>query len=340
MVEKAVRIEDKLKEGVKKKLVLAAASFILPFFPVLLILIMFMQSSSTSSNPIVMAKGLDIPVEFLSIANKAASENGIEFAFLLTLSAEAANFNPDNFTNEIIPEVLEKAKSSNPDSLSDNLREIYSIYSKYYNDLKVGPIPRAKIITAKDIGQPAKEGSEQPSGTPVITQSSTDTGQVEQAASTEIQYTYTHSDDFGAERTFGGDRAHEGNDIITDGGVPIVSITDGVIRDMNWNDFGGNIVGVLTDKDTYFYYAHMSGFNTAFHEGDRVKAGDILGYVGNTGYGPPGTSGMFITHLHLQIGIKLEGQKERFYINPYNIVTYLDQFRITLHEEANVEGGD
>ncbi len=327
-----------IKKGIKKKIIISGLALLLPLFLIFFLLIMFMQSSSTSSNPIVMAKGLDIPAEFLSITNKAATENGIEFAFLLTLSAEAANFNPDNFTNEIIPEVLEKAKSSNPNSLSDNLKGIYGIYSKYYNDIKVGPIPKSKIITTTVPNQQSNDDSKQPAdGTEA---GSENIQSQRETTSTEIQYTYTHSDDFGAQRTFGGDRAHEGNDIIADGGVPIVSITDGVIRDMNWNDFGGNIVGVLTDEDTYFYYAHMRGFNTAFHEGDRVKAGDVLGYVGNTGYGPPGTSGMFITHLHLQIGIKLEGQKERFYINPYNIVTYLDQFRITLHEEANVGGGD
>lgn len=325
------------KKGIKKKIIITGSVLLMPLFLVFFLLIMFMQSSSTSSNPIVMAKGLDIPAEFLNIANKAATENGIEFAFLLTLSAEAANFNPDNFTNEIIPEVLEKAKSSNPNSLSDNLKGIYGIYSKYYNDIKVGPIPKSKIITTTVPNQQSNDSKQPADGTEAGSENSQPQ---RETTSTEIQYTYTHSDDFGAQRTFGGDRAHEGNDIIADGGVPIVSITDGVIRDMNWNNFGGNIVGVLTDKDTYFYYAHMRGFNTAFHEGDRVKAGDVLGYVGNTGYGPPGTSGMFITHLHLQIGIKLEGQKERFYINPYNIVTYLDQFRITLHEEANVGGGD
>ncbi|EPR12055.1 M23 family metallopeptidase [Ruminiclostridium papyrosolvens] len=338
MTKKPKRSLNKLKKGIKKKIIITGSVLLMPLFLVFFLLIMFMQSSSTSSNPIVMAKGLDIPAEFLSIANKVATENGIEFAFFLTLSAEAANFNPDNFTNEIIPELLEKAKSSNPDLLPDNSKEIYSIYSKYYNDLKVGPIPKSKIITTTVPNQQSNDDSKQPADG---TKAGPENGQPQrETTSTEIQYTYTHSDDFGAQRTFGGDRAHEGNDIITDGGVPIVSITDGVIRDMNWNNFGGNIVGVLTDKDTYFYYAHMRGFNTAFHEGDRVKAGDVLGYVGNTGYGPPGTSGMFITHLHLQIGIKLEGQKERFYINPYNIVTYLDQFRITLHEETNVGGGD
>ncbi|EGD46241.1 Peptidase M23 [Ruminiclostridium papyrosolvens DSM 2782] len=326
------------KKGIKKKIIITGSVLLMPLFLIFFLMIMFTQRSGTGSNPIVMAKGLDIPAGFLSIANKAATENGIEFAFFLTLSAGAANFNPDNFTNEIIPEVLGKAKTCNPDSLPDSLKEIYSIYSKYYNDLKVGPIPKSKIITTTVQKKQNNDDSKQPAdGTEAGSEN--DQPQYE-TTSTEIQYTYSHSDDFGAQRTFGGDRAHEGNDIIADGGVPIVSITDGVIRDMNWNDFGGNIVGVLTDKDTYFYYAHMRGFNTAFHEGDRVKAGDVLGYVGNTGYGPPGTSGMFITHLHLQIGIKLEGQKKRFYISPYNIVAYLDQFRITLHEEANVGGGD
>lgn len=347
MSKKTSHTADKIKKRFKKKLIIAAAAVCIPFFLILLLLSFFMQGSG--NNPIVIAKALDIPAAYLTLANKAAIENGIEFAFFLTLSAEAANFKSERYTNEIIAKVLEKAKNTYPFGLSDSMKDVYSIYSKYFNDIQVGPIPKNKIITT--ITKKKKENTEdkvQDKDTKGPTAKITDEGGVAEGdeddvededeyeyetSTTEIPYTYSSSDDFGAERTFGGERPHEGNDLITDAGVPIVSITDGVVRDMNWNDFGGNIVGILTDQDTYFYYAHMQSFNTALHEGDSVTAGDILGYVGNTGYGPPGTSGMFITHLHLQIGIKIDGEKERLYISPYNIVKYLDEFRITLYEE-------
>ena len=286
-----------------------------------------MQSSSQNSNPILIAKALDIPSEYLTLANKTCCENGIELSFFLALSAEEVNYNPDKFTEDIIQKVLSQTDSISPYELSGSVRDVYDIYSKYFDDIKVSPIPKNKIITST-VKKQKEEGKE----IQTLETNKDWTENQYETSTTEIKYTYNHYDDFGAARTFGGDRAHEGNDLIADAGVPIVSITDGIVRDMNWNNFGGYIVGVLTDKGTYFYYAHMQGFNTELHEGDRVKAGDILGYVGNTGYGPPGTSGKFVTHLHLQIGIKLDGEKERLYISPYNIVKYLDQFRVTLRE--------
>ena len=51
-------------------------------------------------------------------------------------------------------------------------------------------------------------------------------------------------------------------------------------------------------------------------KGRRVAAGDILGYMGNTGYGSEGTRGKFPVHLHLGIYIEVPFQKE-LSVNPY-----------------------
>ena len=79
--------------------------------------------------------------------------------------------------------------------------------------------------------------------------------------------------------------------------------------------------GRLPDRHPFsswgiFYYAHLSGYEANIRKGQTVAAGDILGYMGNTGYGSEGTRGKFPVHLHLGIYIEVPFQKE-LSVNPY-----------------------
>ncbi|MFQ9150541.1 MAG: M23 family metallopeptidase [Blautia sp.] len=74
----------------------------------------------------------------------------------------------------------------------------------------------------------------------------------------------------------------------------------------------------------YFYYAHLSSYGRAFQKGDRVSAGDLLGYMGDSGYGPEGTTGRFDVHLHIGIYIEGENRKE-ISVNPYWPLRYLEE---------------
>lgn len=114
----------------------------------------------------------------------------------------------------------------------------------------------------------------------------------------DINYNYSYRNTWGDRRGFGGLRIHEGTDIFADYGTPIKSTTYGVVEMMGWNRFGGWRVGIRDIYNVYHYYAHMSGYNDELKIGDVVKPGDILGSVGSTGYGPPGTAGKFPPHLH------------------------------------------
>lgn len=96
-------------------------------------------------------------------------------------------------------------------------------------------------------------------------------------------------------------RAHEGVDIIADKGVPVYSVQDGTIINIGWNQYGGWRLTVKVDDSTAFYYAHLSGYAGGMYKGGTVKKGQLIGYVGNTGYGPEGTEGMFDPHLHFGI---------------------------------------
>ncbi|MEQ6390215.1 M23 family metallopeptidase [Bacillaceae bacterium S4-13-58] len=111
-------------------------------------------------------------------------------------------------------------------------------------------------------------------------------------------YNYSYRSTWGDGRGFGGRRIHEGTDIFANYGVPVRSTTYGVIEIKGWNRFGGWRIGIRDIHNIYHYYAHLNGFADGVEVGQIVKPGDVIGSVGATGYGPPGTSGKFPPHLH------------------------------------------
>ncbi len=129
-----------------------------------------------------------------------------------------------------------------------------------------------------------------------------------------------------AERSYGGKRGHEGCDLMTKenipGQYPIYSITDGVVTSKGWLEKGGYRIGITSPSGGYFYYAHLDSY-ADIDKGDKVKAGQLLGYAGDTGYGPKGTTGQFPVHLHLGIYIYPEGKE--ISVNPYWVLRFLGQ---------------
>lgn len=148
---------------------------------------------------------------------------------------------------------------------------------------------------------------------------------------------YTYVDTFLAPRTYGGDRPHLGTDIMdannVSGHFHIVSMTDGIVENLGWLELGGYRVGIRSSSGAYFYYAHLDSYAEGLKEGDSVKAGDLLGYMGSTGYGEEGTNDQFDVHLHL--GICLNVNAEEVWINPYVVLQMVDQ-NVILEENNNI----
>jgi peptidoglycan LD-endopeptidase LytH len=109
---------------------------------------------------------------------------------------------------------------------------------------------------------------------------------------------YSYRSTWGDRRGFGGLRIHEGTDIFAGYGVPVRATTYGFIEMKGWNKFGGWRVGIRDMNNVYHYFAHLSGFEKGLEVGKIVKPGDVIGYVGSSGYGKPGTQGKFPPHLH------------------------------------------
>jgi peptidoglycan LD-endopeptidase LytH len=109
---------------------------------------------------------------------------------------------------------------------------------------------------------------------------------------------YSYRDTWGDKRSWGGRRIHEGTDIFADYGVPVRSTCYGIIELKGWNKYGGWRIGIRDINNTYHYFGHLNGFAPNLREGQIVEPGTVIGSVGSSGYGPPGTAGKFPPHLH------------------------------------------
>lgn len=152
-------------------------------------------------------------------------------------------------------------------------------------------------------------------------------------------YGYSHCSDFGNSRSFGFARKHLGNDLMGGLGTPIVAVEGGVVEAMGWNRYGGWRVGIRSfDSKRYYYYAHLQKdhpFAEGLQEGDIVQAGDLIGFMGRTGYSDKENTNNIET-VHLHFGMELvfdESQKEcnsEIWIDVYNLVRLLNSHRSSI----------
>ena len=157
-------------------------------------------------------------------------------------------------------------------------------------------------------------------------------------------YGYSHCDDFGVARSFGFRRKHLGNDLMGAQGTPIVAGEGGVVEAMGWNRYGGWRIGIRSfDNKRYYYYAHLQKdrpYAPGLKEGDMVQAGDLIGFMGRTGYSDRENANNIET-VHLHFGMELifdESQKEcnsEIWVDVYDIVRLLSEHRSSLQKTAD-----
>lgn len=153
-------------------------------------------------------------------------------------------------------------------------------------------------------------------------------------------FPYSHYDDFGTGRSYGYKRKHLGHDLMAATGTPVIAIETGTVEIMGWNQYGGWRIGIRSlDKKRYYYYAHLRQnrpFNPSIKEGAVVNAGEVIGYVGRTGYSTTeNTNNIDASHLHL--GMELifdESQKEcdnEIWVDLYDVATLLEKHKSTVY---------
>ncbi len=158
-------------------------------------------------------------------------------------------------------------------------------------------------------------------------------------------YGYSHCSDFGNSRSFGFARKHLGNDLMGGLGTPIVAVEGGVVEAMGWNRYGGWRIGIRSfDSKRYYYYAHLqkdTPFAGDLHVGKIVQPGDVIGFMGRTGYSDKENTNNIET-VHLHFGMQLvfdESQKEcnsEIWIDVYPIVRLLSEHRSSVQKNKGV----
>lgn len=147
-------------------------------------------------------------------------------------------------------------------------------------------------------------------------------------------FDYSHFDDFGAGRSYGYRRKHLGHDMMGLVGTPIIAVESGYVEALGWNQYGGWRIGIRSpDGRRYYYYAHLRQnypYAEGLEEGSLVTAGDVIGYMGHTGYSTTeNVNNIEVTHLHW--GLELifdESQKEsdnEIWIDLYAITRFLSK---------------
>ena len=111
---------------------------------------------------------------------------------------------------------------------------------------------------------------------------------------------------------------HEAIDIPAPRGTPVVAVEDGRIAKLFSSKPGGLTIYLFDPTETFcYYYAHLDGYAAGLREGQAVKKGEVIGYVGTTGNAPPDTP-----HLHFAV-FRLTPERQWWKgeaINPYPLL--------------------
>ena len=149
-------------------------------------------------------------------------------------------------------------------------------------------------------------------------------------------YNFSHYDDFGNSRSYGFKRVHLGNDLMGNIGTPIIAVESGVIEHLGWNQYGGWRIGIRSfDTKRYYYYAHLRKnhpYAEGLEEGMTVKAGDVIGYLGMTGYSvKENVNNINVPHLHFGMQLIFDefqvDSPNEIWIDVYQIIEFLKQNR-------------
>ena len=115
-----------------------------------------------------------------------------------------------------------------------------------------------------------------------------------------------------------GSRAHEAIDILAPRNTPVKAVDDGTVARLFESKAGGTTIYQFDPSEQYcYYYAHLERYAEGLHEGDKVRKGQVIGYVGTSGNAPKNTP-----HLHFAIFRLTDARHwwEGTPIDPYDVL--------------------
>ncbi len=158
-----------------------------------------------------------------------------------------------------------------------------------------GPAPEPTTPSGPTAPEPDSAGETVPGGpvlaSPEVTANLSAGGYV-----FPIYGTVSFGDSFGAPRPNVQGGWHHGEDIFARAGAPLLAVADGTLHTIGFNKIGGYRLWLRDTSGNEFYYAHLSAYTPLAVDGASVKAGDVIGFVGDTGDAEGGSP-----HLHFEI---------------------------------------
>jgi murein DD-endopeptidase MepM/ murein hydrolase activator NlpD len=127
-------------------------------------------------------------------------------------------------------------------------------------------------------------------------------------------------DTFGAARSDVSGGWHHGDDIFAPLGAPVLAVAHGIVFSVGWERLGGRRLWLRDDRGNEFYYAHLSAYSPFAVNGAIVNAGDVLGFVGDTGDAEG-------TPFHLHFEVHPVGLLDRGYDGAVDPTSYLRSWR-------------
>ena len=265
----------------------------------------------------------DVPYESLKYAmdtDIATSEQEKHISWIDVLALAACRTGGKCGLTSVKKAVTDLKGDKSPEELLGNLYKYYSYYHEAYTAVLGGLLGNYSV----EINGEWKSAYGLKAFSPVA-----------------AGYGYSHCSDFGNSRSFGFARKHLGNDLMGSLGTPIVAVEGGVVEAMGWNRYGGWRIGIRSfDSKRYYYYAHLqkdTPFAKDMYEGKIVQPGDVIGFMGRTGYSDRENTNNIET-VHLHFGMQLvfdESQKEcnsEIWIDVYDIVRLLSAHRSSIRK--------
>lgn len=115
-----------------------------------------------------------------------------------------------------------------------------------------------------------------------------------------------------------GGRTHNALDILVRRGTPVIAADAGTVRRISTNPLGGKTIYVVDNAQRFVhYYAHLDNYARGLRQGQQVRRGDLLGYVGTTGNAPANAP-----HLHYQL-LRYRASRLWWTGDPVNPLPYL-----------------
>lgn len=269
----------------------------------------------------------DIPSSVLTAALKLdvgslKEERHVGWVELLSLYAARNGGNFSKCRSEDLKKLFDALQSGKTAEELTSNQKLYSYYSEAYGAILGGMVGYYTEVTLSESGEMQTEACYG----------------LRAFSPLAAGYHYTDYDDFGAARSYGYKRNHLGHDLLGSVGTPVIAVESGYVEHLGWNQYGGWRVGIRSlDGKRYYYYAHLrknAPFAPGLFEGQYVCAGEVIGYLGMTGYSvKENVNGINVPHLHYGLQIIFDQSQidgwNQIWVDLYELTRFLAQNRST-----------